>query len=74
VYVAGISRSVISADLHDAFDGFGEITEVFMKGKYAFIEYRSAKDAADAIAEMNGKALRGHTICVEETSKLTTIH
>jgi RNA recognition motif-containing protein len=69
VYVAGISRSVIAEDLREAFEKFGPIRDVFMKGKYAFIEYESPKDAAAAIEDMNGKDMRGHNICVEATSK-----
>ncbi len=69
MYVAGISRSVISQDLRDAFEKFGPIRDIFMKGKYAFVEFEVAKDAAAAVDEMHGKDLRGHNIVVEATSK-----
>lgn len=49
VYVAGISRSVIADDLREAFEKWGPIREIFMKGKYAFVEFESTKDGMVAI-------------------------
>ncbi len=49
----GISRSVTGDDLKMAFEKFGMLNEVIMKGKYAFIDFKHEKDAAAAVVEMN---------------------
>ena len=41
-----------------------------MKGRFAFVEFKSVKDAEIAIQETNGITLRGFKIHVEKTSKL----
>lgn len=69
VYVAGISRGVIQEDLREPFQRFGQIREIFMKGKYAFVEYENVVDAQNCIRDMNGATVRSHKITVEATSK-----
>lgn len=71
VYVAGISRGVIADDFREPFGRFGPIREIFMKGKYAFVEYENVADATASIREMNGALVRGHKIAVEATSKFS---
>jgi RNA recognition motif-containing protein len=41
-----------------------------MKGKYAFITFQSGDDAKAAIEGMDGKAVRGHDLTVQQTRKL----
>lgn len=67
--MAGISRSVTADDLREPFEKFGPIRDVVMKGKYAFIDYESPKDAAAAIADMDKTQFKGNEICVETTRK-----
>lgn len=44
-----------------------------MKGRFAFVEFESVKDAEIAIQETNGITLHGFKIHVEKTSKLTEV-
>lgn len=41
-----------------------------MKGRYAFVEFQTEKDADNAIKETNGIKLQGCEILVQQTSKL----
>lgn len=40
-----------------------------MKGRYAFVEFQTEKDAENAIKESNGVKLQGCELIVEQTSK-----
>jgi hypothetical protein len=51
------------------FKQFGHIQEVTMKGRYAFVEFESAKDAEHAIRETQGISFHGYQITVELSSK-----
>ena len=69
VYVGRIARHCTQDDLREAFDQFGPIRDIVMKGKYAFIDFQNAKDAQFAVGEMNGKPLKGFNIEVQQSSK-----
>jgi len=69
IYVARISRNCTADDLQSHFAQFGPIREVVMKGKYAFIDYESPKDAGVAVIETNGKPFKGFDIVVEQSGK-----
>jgi len=72
VYVGGIPEDVDDKTLHAAFLPFGEIIDInvpldFQTQKhrgFAFIEFESAEDAADAIDNMDDSELYGKTIRV----------
>lgn len=49
IYVAGISRNVTADDLRQPFEKFGDVREVIMKGRYAFIDFKDVKDAQTAV-------------------------
>jgi len=53
IYVRGISRSVVADDLKEAFEQYGQIREIVMKGAYAFIDFVDPKDVDEAITKMN---------------------
>lgn len=64
LYVGGseIGVSIDDNDIEDAFSKFGRISKVWVARKppgFAFVEYEDSRDADDAVAEMNGKELRG---------------
>lgn len=54
IYVGGITRSITDEHLHELFDKFGPIKDIMMKNKYAFVHFREAKDAEDAVQAMDG--------------------
>jgi RNA recognition motif-containing protein len=55
LYIAKISRKCTSDHLRDQFSPYGAITDVQMKGNYAFITYESHNSAVTAIDAMNNK-------------------
>jgi RNA recognition motif-containing protein len=74
LFVGGLSWGTDESGLRAAFEEFGEITEVKVitdrdTGRsrgFGFVTFTEADDANRAIAEMNGKALDGRNIAVNE--------
>ena len=74
IYVGSLSFDVSENDLREAFEQFGEITEVRLimdkfSGKskgFGFIEMPSKEEAEKAIEEMNGKDFKGRALSVNE--------
>lgn len=72
LYVGGLAEGVDVSILKSAFSPFGDINDVNIPLDYstqkhkgfAFIEYRSPEDAADAIDNMDNAELLGKTIRV----------
>lgn len=69
IYVAGISRNVTADDLRQPFEKFGDVREVIMKGRYAFIDFKDVKDAQTAVQELHMTHFAGNTLIVENTKK-----
>jgi RNA recognition motif-containing protein len=74
IYVGNLTFDVSEDDLREAFEQFGEITEVRLimdkrSGKskgFCFIEMPSKDEAEKAIEEMNGKEFKGRDLNVSE--------
>lgn len=66
-------------ELRQAFEGYGEVTNVnILTDKYsgkprgfAFVEMSTKEEAETAITEMNGKELKGRTLKVSEARPRT---
>jgi RNA recognition motif-containing protein len=79
IYVGNLDRSVVEADLKEAFQAFGEVsTASVIKDKFSgesrgfgFVEMPNAAEAQKAIATLNGKALKGRTATVNEAKPRT---
>jgi RNA recognition motif-containing protein len=69
IYIGGLSRRTRTEDLEKAFNKYGKIRDVSIKGKYAFIEFDDYHSARDAVERMDGKSLDGERLQVEPTSK-----
>ena len=74
IYVGNLAYDVTEADLQAAFEAFGAVASVnIIKDQYSgqskgfgFVEMPSASEAKAAIAGLNGKALMGRTVTVNE--------
>ena len=74
IYVGNMTFDVSEDELREAFEQFGEITEVRLimdkfSGKskgFGFIEMPSKEEAEKAIEEMNGKEFKGRDLSVNE--------
>jgi len=79
IYVGNLVFDVSEDDLKEAFEQFGEITEVRLimdkySGKskgFGFIEMPSKEEAEKAIEEMNGKEFKGRAMNVNEAKPKT---
>ena len=74
IYVGNLSRDVTEEDLRQAFQSFGQVTSVsIIKDKssgesrgFGFLEMPNKTEAQKAIADLNGKELKGRTLTVNE--------
>ena len=65
----GISRSTTADDLEQLFEKCGTIRDIVMKNKYAFIDFKSHDDAAEAVKTYNKTSQFGETLTVEQSRK-----
>ena len=74
IYVGNLSRDVTEDDLKAAFEPFGQVATVnIIKDKFTgeprgfgFVEMPAKAEAEAAIADLNGKDLKGRAINVNE--------
>jgi cold-inducible RNA-binding protein len=79
IYVGGLSYDATEADVRQAFEAFGAVTSVnIIQDQYSgqsrgfgFVEMPTASEAQAAISGLNGQALRGRTLNVNEARPRT---
>ncbi len=79
IFVGNLSRDVTEDDLRRAFEPFGEVASVnVIKDRFSgeprgfgFIEMAQRSAAESAIAELNGKDLKGRRLTVNEARPRT---
>jgi len=79
IYAGNLSRDVSSEDLQQAFGEFGKVTSAtVIKDKFTdeskgfgFVEMPSKDEAMSAIANLNGKQIKGRSINVNEARPKT---
>ncbi len=79
IFVGNLSRDVTEDDLRRAFEPFGEVASVnVIKDRFSgeprgfgFIEMSAKAAAESAIAELNGKDLKGRRLTVNEARPRT---
>ncbi len=79
LYVGNLLFDVTEAELKELFSPYGEVTEVRLimdkfSGKtkgFGFVEMPSKEAAEKAIAELNGKDMRGRAMTVNEAKPKT---
>jgi len=79
IYVGNISRDVTETELKDAFAAFGMVQSAsIIKEKYTgesrgfgFVEMPNKEEADKALAELNGKDLKGRNLTVNEAKPRT---
>jgi RNA recognition motif-containing protein len=79
LYVGNLVFDVTEDDLKKLFEPFGQVTEVRMimdkfTGKtkgFGFVEMPSKEEAEKAIAELNGKDMKGRAMTVNEAKPKT---
>ncbi|MBW2516993.1 MAG: RNA-binding protein [Deltaproteobacteria bacterium] len=74
IFIGGLSYNVTEGDLRQAFESFGQVSSATVikdeqsgrsKG-FGFVEMPVQAEAQSAIAALNGQALKGRTITVNE--------
>ncbi len=74
IYVGNLPREITEDEVRQAFEAFGQVTEVRIiadkfsgesKG-FGFVEMPSKDEAEKAIEEMNGKDMKGRALNVNE--------
>jgi RNA recognition motif-containing protein len=79
IYVGNLSRDVSEAELKEAFQAFGEVSSCnIIKDKFTgdsrgfgFVEMPNKEEADKAVADMNGKDLKGRNLTVNEARPRT---
>uniref|UniRef100_UPI00398F8C85 serine/arginine-rich splicing factor 5-like n=1 Tax=Pristiophorus japonicus TaxID=55135 RepID=UPI00398F8C85 len=65
VFIGRLSPQVRERDVEKFFKGYGRIREIDLKRGFGFVEFDDARDADDAVYELNGKELFRERITVE---------
>ncbi|ORX52386.1 hypothetical protein DM01DRAFT_160578 [Hesseltinella vesiculosa] len=65
VYIGRIPRDARTRDLERLFKNYGDIREVNLKNGFGFVEFKSSRDARDAVYEFDGSKFLGERIIVE---------
>ncbi|MGB7294012.1 MAG: RNA-binding protein [Candidatus Aminicenantales bacterium] len=79
IYVGNLSRDVSEAELKEAFQAFGEVSSCnIIKDKFTgesrgfgFVEMPNKEEADKAIADLNGKDLKGRNLTINEARPRT---
>jgi RNA recognition motif-containing protein len=79
IYVGNLSHDVTDDDLRQAFEAFGQVESAnVVKDRYSgeprgfgFVEMPSDDEGKAAIAEMNGKELKGRVVNVDQARART---
>ena len=79
IYVGNLAREATESDLRDAFQAFGEVSSAaVIKDKFSgesrgfgFVEMPNKAEADKALAELNGKGIKGRNITVNEARPRT---
>jgi RNA recognition motif-containing protein len=74
IYVGNLSRDVTEDELRQAFEAFGQVTSAtIITDRYSgesrgfgFVEMPDKAEAQSAIADLNGKDLKGRTLNINE--------
>jgi RNA recognition motif-containing protein len=77
LYVGNLSFQSSSDSIRNAFQAFGEVTDVFVAADretgqsrgFAFVTMATSAEAAKAIAQMNGALLDGRALRVNEAEE-----
>jgi len=65
LYLGRLPPDVRSDEVGKIFDGYGRITDCRVMTGFGFVEFEDAKDAEDAVHNLNGKPFMGNNIVVE---------
>ncbi|KAI8073897.1 hypothetical protein BC940DRAFT_289467 [Gongronella butleri] len=65
VYIGRLPRDTRQSDLERLFRKLGDIREVNLKSGFGFVEFKSSRDARDAVYEYDGSKFLGERIIVE---------
>lgn len=72
IYVAKLSSGTREADLRDGFKLYGEIKNIALKQRFAFITFEKPEQATEAIKKMNGaKFINGEELVVEQSGTIS---
>ena len=71
VYVGRVPYEARESDVERFFKGFGHLEHVLMKRGFCYVEFKDARDASDAIAELNGKSMLGDKLAFFNSNLIT---
>eukprot|EP00455_Lapot_gusevi_P023061 TRINITY_DN2398_c0_g1_i3.p1 TRINITY_DN2398_c0_g1~~TRINITY_DN2398_c0_g1_i3.p1 ORF type:complete len:250 (-),score=62.21 TRINITY_DN2398_c0_g1_i3:108-857(-) len=65
LYVGNLPSNIRTRDLERLFDRYGRVTDVQIKGSFAFVEFSDERDAEDAVRALSGYDYDGAPLRVE---------
>lgn len=70
VFVDNIPNEAEVSDLRQLFSNFGDVLEVTIVSTHGFVNYKTTREALDAIRRLNGSILFGSKLIVEASQEL----
>jgi arginine/serine-rich splicing factor 4/5/6 len=70
VFVGRLSERTTESSLRGAFEPFGDVKSVEVKGTYGFVYFESLEAAQQAVEKMNGVELDGSELLVENSKPI----
>ena len=65
IFVGRLSHQTSEDDLYRSFERYGKVGRLSLKKGYAFVDFEDARDAQDAMRDMDGRDLDGSRIVCE---------
>jgi len=65
VFIGRLTHRARESDVERFFKGYGKLRDVSLKNGYGFVEFDDARDAEDAVYELNNREICGERVTIE---------
>merc|ERR1712183_1222941 len=65
VFIGRLTHRARESDVERFFKGYGKLRDISLKNGYGFVEFDDARDAEDAVYELNNREICGERVTIE---------